>query len=93
MAYFAELDKTNIVIRVIKADSLEWVESVYNGTWLETFDDASKRYNFASAGYFYDSIDDAFIAPAPCKHEELFLDDKKHWQCNNDNHLVIFNES
>lgn len=88
MKYFAELNEENIVIRVISADSLEWVETALGGVWLETFDNGSSRFNFAAIGYTYDSIDDAFIAPMPCEHDELILNDKKEWKCSNEAHIM-----
>ena len=89
MAYFAELNESSIVLRVIAADSLEWVESAFSGNWLQTYDDGSERYNFASIGYTYDPIDDAFIAPAPCEHEQLILNDQKRWECANEAHTPL----
>ena len=51
------------------------------GTWVQTSYNANFRYNYAGIGFTYDPIDDAFIAPAPCDHAELTLNDKKRWEC------------
>jgi hypothetical protein len=61
---FAEIDSDNIVIRVIVADSLEWVEETLGGVWLETFKDGT-RGHMAGIGYTYDADRDAFIPPQP----------------------------
>jgi len=107
MAHFAQLDDNNKVIAVHLVSNAElnpaneegsgiafltswsggytnWKQTSYNGTF---------RYNYAGVGYTYDPIDDAFIAPAPCEHPELILNDKKQWECPNLTHVVIPNES
>jgi hypothetical protein len=35
------------------------------GTWIETFQDGSRRRNYASAGFYYDATDDVFYPPQP----------------------------
>lgn len=64
MAHFAEIDN-GIVTRVIVADSLEWCETNLGGVWIQTSYTGSIRKNFASIGFTYDSVRDAFIAPEP----------------------------
>ena len=90
MSHFAELDDTNKVIRVLVGDNndpagdegYQWLIDNLGGTWVKTSYNGTIRYNFAGVGYTYDSIDDAFIAPIPCEHESLFLNDKKRWECS-----------
>jgi hypothetical protein len=87
MSHFAELDKDNKVIRVLVGDNNEpdegyqWLVDNLGGTWVKTSYNHKIRYNFAGIGYAYDPIDDAFIAPMPCKHPELTLNDLKRWEC------------
>jgi len=89
MASFAELDNTNKVIRVLVTDNndpngdegYKYLVDTFGGTWIQTSYNSNIRYNFASIGYTYDPIDDAFIAPAPCEHPELTLNKLKRWEC------------
>lgn len=103
MAHYAFLNENNIVTEVIVGiDETELIEGKEPETWygefrgqkcVRTSYNGKIRYNYAGIGYTYDSIDDAFIAPAPCEHEELLLTDKKQWECANAAHLVILHES
>ena len=94
MSHWAELDQTNTVIRVVVGDNndpegdegYQWLLDNLGGTWVKTSYNGNIRYNYAGIGYTYDPIDDAFIAPAPCEHEELLLNDKKQWECSNVEH-------
>jgi hypothetical protein len=94
MSHFAELDQNNKVIRVLVCDNndpagdegYQWLLDNLGGTWVKTSYNAKIRYNFAGIGYTYDPIDDAFIAPIPCDHAELFLNDLKRWECANVEH-------
>jgi hypothetical protein len=92
MAHYAFLDKNNIVTEVITGrDEWEVVDGITD--WEQAYGDirgqvckrtsynGNIRYNYAGIGYTYDSIDDAFIAPAPCNHTELTLNDLKRWEC------------
>ena len=87
MSHWAEIDKTNTVIRVLVGDNNDpdegqaFMESL-GGTWIKTSYNGNIRYNFAGVGYAYDPIDDAFIAPAPCEHDTLILNNKKRWECS-----------
>jgi hypothetical protein len=71
MAHFAELDKNNIVLRVLVTDNdfpnegYDWLVENLGGTWVQTSYNANFRKNFAGVGYTYDSERDAFIAPQP----------------------------
>lgn len=98
MSHFAELNENNIVIRVVVGDNndpvgdegYQWLIDNLGGTWVKTSYNGKIRYNFAGIGYTYDSIDDAFIAPAPCEHDELLLNDKKQWECSHASHVIIY---
>ena len=96
MAHFAELDDTNKVIRVLVTDNndpngdegYQFLLDTFGGTWVKTSYSGKIRYNFAGAGYTYDPIDDAFIAPATCEHDELTLNSQKRWECSNEAHTL-----
>jgi len=89
MSHWAEIDDTNTVIRVTVGDNndpagdegYQWLIDNLGGTWVKTSYNGTIRYNFAGINYTYDPIDDAFIAPAPCEHDTLILNDKKQWEC------------
>lgn len=89
MSHWAELDDKNKVIRVLVGDNndpngdegYQWLLDNLGGTWVKTSYNGTIRYNFAGVGYEYDPIDDAFIAPVPCDHASLTLNDKKRWEC------------
>lgn len=94
MSHFAEIDSNNKVLRVLVGDNndpagdegYQWFIDNLGGTWIKTSYNGKIRYNFAGIGYDYDPIDDAFIAPAPCKHDELVLTEQKQWECSNAEH-------
>jgi hypothetical protein len=96
MSHWAELDETNTVLRVLVGDNddpagdegYQWLIDNLGGTWVKTSYNGNIRYNFAGIGYSYDPIDDAFIAPVPCDHSELLLNNKKQWECSNEAHSV-----
>lgn len=96
MSNWAELDSHNKVIRVLVGDNndpagdegQQWLIDNLGGTWVKTSYNGNIRYNFAGIGFTYDPIDDAFIAPAPCKHAELILTANKKWECSNEAHTL-----
>jgi hypothetical protein len=97
VSHWAELDHNNIVLRVTVGDNndpngdegYKWLIDNVGGTWVKTSYNGNIRYNFAGIGYTYDPIDDAFIAPMPeCGHAELMLNDKKIWECANNDHVI-----
>ena len=98
MAHYAFLDDSNIVTEVITGiDETEVIEgrtpehwySEFRGqTCVRTSYNANIRYNYAAAGFTYNHIDDAFIAPAPCEHAELALTADKKWECFNEAHAL-----
>ena len=89
MSHWAELDSDYKVIRVLVGDNndpngdegYQWLVDNLGGTWIKTSFNGTIRYNYAGAGYTYDPIDDAFIAPAPCEHDTLLLNNEKRWEC------------
>ncbi len=92
MAHCAEI-VDGIVTRVIVVhndyeDNVEeWATQwAGGGIWKQTSYSGKIRYNFAGIGYTYDPIDDAFIAPMPCSHDELLLNNLKRWECSNVEH-------
>ena len=91
MAHYAFLDDSSIVTEVITGiDETELIEGLDPETWYGNFRgqtckrtsyNGKIRYNYAGVGYTYDPIDDAFIAPVPCDHTELTLNELKRWEC------------
>jgi hypothetical protein len=103
MAHYAFLDDNNIVTEVITGiDETELIEGLDTETWYGNFRgqvckrtsyNGNIRYNYASIGYNYDPIEDAFIAPMPpCGHDELILNNLKQWECSHPSHVVIFDD-
>lgn len=98
MAHYAFLDENNIVTEVITGkdeneiiDGLtpeEWYGNYRSQTCVRTSYNGRIRYNYAGIGFTYDPIDDAFIAPMPCDHDELLLNDLKQWECSNEAHTL-----
>ena len=96
MAHYAFLDEDNIVTEVIVGiDETETIEGLDPETWYANFRgqvckrtsyNGKIRKNYAGIGFTYDPIDDAFIAPMPCSHNELLLNNLKRWECSNDEH-------
>jgi hypothetical protein len=101
MSHWAELDDNNIVINVLVGDNNDpagdegysWLIENLGGNWIKTSYNGTIRYNYAGIGYTYDPIDDAFIAPVPCDHAELTLNEKKQWECSHASHVIIRDES
>ena len=98
MAHYAFLDENNIVTEVITGvDETTLIEGLDPETWYgnlrgqvckRTSYNGNISYNYAGVGFTYDVIDDAFIAPAPCNHSELTLNDLKRWECSNVQHHI-----
>lgn len=94
MSHWAEINEANKVIRVLVGDNndpagdegYQWLIDNLGGNWIKTSYNGNIRYNYAGIGFTYDPIDDAFIAPVPCNHDELVLNDKKQWECSNAEH-------
>lgn len=99
MAHYAYLDDENIVITVIvgknENELINGLEpEIYYAlgtpfTVKRTSYNNKIRFNFASKGYTYDPISDAFIPPRPeCGHDSLILNDKKQWECSECEKLI-----
>ena len=73
MAHWAEINETNIVLRVLVGDNndpagdegYQWLIDNLGGAWVKTSYNGTIRKNFAGIGYLYDPIRDAFIPPKP----------------------------
>ena len=73
MSSWAEIDNSNIVLRVVVGDNddpngdegYQWIMDNLGGTWIKTSYNGTIRKNFAGIGYTYDATRDAFIAPEP----------------------------
>ena len=88
MAHYAFLDGNNIVTEVITGiDETELIEGLDTETWYGNFRgqtckrtsyNGNIRQRFAGIGYFYDSVNDVFIAPKP--YPSWSLDEKFDWQ-------------
>ena len=76
MAHFAEIDDTNIVLRVIvvnnedildqdgnenEAIGAKFCHDLLGGRWIQTSYNNSFRGNYAGIGYLYDPIKDIFL--------------------------------
>jgi hypothetical protein len=91
MAHYAYLDENNIVVAVtVGKDETELIDGLDTETYYaqgtpytvkRTSYNENIRFNFANIGDTYDPIDDAFIAPMPCNHNELTLNALKRWEC------------
>ena len=94
MAHYAYLDENSIVTQVVVGkdeteptpEGFDSWEQYYGA--IRTSYNGKIRFNFASVGYTYDPIDDAFIAPVPCSHPELLLNANKQWECSDPSHLM-----
>jgi len=91
MAYFAELDENNKVIRICVVDDAhvpsdkhvdgeKWCENFWGGTWKQTTKTRSFRANYAGRGDTYDSAKDQFIKPEPEPLGAWTLKDDGHWE-------------
>jgi hypothetical protein len=71
MAHFAEIDKDNIVVRVLVVDNSQehrgqefLAEDLgLGGRWIQTSYNGNFRGCYAGKGYFYDEVNDVFIPP------------------------------
>lgn len=99
MAHYAFLNDSNIVTEVIVGvDENELIEGKAPEDWYSEFRgqkcvrtsyNSKIRFNFAGIGHNYDPVEDAFIAPAPCEHLELKLNELKQWECSNADHNSV----
>jgi hypothetical protein len=100
MSHWAELDKTNKVIRVLVGDNndrngdegYQWLLDNLGGTWIKTSYNGNIRKNYAGIGYKYDETRDAFIEPK-C-HTKAKLDENTcRWLCDDSSHKPLVNEA
>ena len=95
MSHWAELDKNNIVVRVLVGDNNDptgdegylWLMQNLGGLWIKTSYNATIRKNFAGIGFTFDEALDAFVPPQ-C-HDNAILDEATClWNCENQGHNV-----
>ena len=96
--YFALIDNSNNVIKVIVCDSKLWCENNIGGTWVQTYkDDENKNYAGSGMIYYHDKENFSNIQPYP----SWTLDDLCIWQAPvempsddlNENEYYDWNES
>jgi hypothetical protein len=94
MSHWAEINKDNIVIRVLVGDNNEpdegyqWLIDNLSGTWIKTSYNGKIRKNYAGTGYTYDESRDAFIPPK-C-HPIAVLDEATClWTCTDPSHESV----
>lgn len=105
MAHYAELDNNSIVKQVIviandkestEQQGIAFCNSLYPNTrWIKTSYNGTIRKRFASIGYFYDRIRDAFIPPRPYASwifDETTLDWKSPVPYPQDNEMYDWDE-
>lgn len=69
MAHFAEIDKNNIVLRVLVTDNdypnqgYDWLVENLGGRWIQTSYNGRIRGKFAGVGDYYDEQLDEFVTP------------------------------
>lgn len=82
MSHWAEIDDSNIVLRVLvgnnnEADEGEAFMNSLGGKWVKTSYNGNIRKNFAGIGYTYREDIDAFVAPQP--YPSWTLDENAKW--------------
>jgi hypothetical protein len=73
MAHWAEIDKSNFVIRVLVGDNndpagdegYQWLIDNLGGTWIKTSYNNKIRGTYAGIGFLYNEKEDIFITPQP----------------------------
>lgn len=86
MSHWAELDDNNIVIRVLVGDNndpvgdegYQWLVENFGGTWVQTSYNSNIRKQYAGVGFYFDAVNDVFIAPQP--YPSWSLDYNFDWQ-------------
>lgn len=92
MAHFAELDKNNVVLRVVFVSNEDCLDngveseevgsllcsSLLGGRWIQTSYNGTFRKNYAGIGFIYDTARDAFISPQPFQ-SWLLSEDTCQW--------------
>lgn len=109
MAHFAQLDENDIVINVLFVENelcldengneselkgIEYLQSLIPGKYVQTSYNSNFRKQYAGIGYFYDKVNDIFIAEKP--YESWVLDENFDWRSPveypNDGQRYIWNE-
>jgi len=95
MAYYAFLDKNNIVTEVITGiDESQTIEGLDTETWYANFRGQTCkrtsfnnriRGNYAGIGYTYLPLEDIFIWPK-CHNEAILNAKAAKWDCENVEH-------
>ena len=86
MAHFAEIDKNNIVLRVLVVPNSEEgrgekylaKDCGLGGRWIQTSYNNKFRARFAGEGMTYDEVNDVFLLPQP--YPSWTLDENWVWQ-------------
>tara|TARA_R100001086_G_scaffold213821_1_gene129809 strand:+ start:66 stop:431 length:366 start_codon:yes stop_codon:yes gene_type:complete len=90
MAHFAELDESNVVLRVCVVDNKHvpsdkhidgetWCVNFFNGgTWKQTSYNNNFRKQYAGKGFTYDAVKDKFISVQ--SFASWSLNDNDDWQ-------------
>jgi hypothetical protein len=86
MAYWAETDDNNKVVRVLATDNndpngdegYKWLVDNFGGKWIQTSYNNRIRKQYAGIGFTYDETNDVFIAPQP--FPSWTLDENHDWQ-------------
>ena len=92
MSHWAEIDESNIVLRVLVGSNDEpdegqaFMQSL-GGTWIKTSYNGKIRKNFAGIGFTYDVDRDAFIPPK-CHIDAILNETTCLWNCENDSHKL-----
>ena len=75
--YFAEIDVSNKVLRVIVCDNKEWCENNLGGTWVQTYKDKPDK-TFPGIGFLYHPVKNNFSSTQP--YPSWVLDNNCDWQ-------------
>lgn len=86
MSHWAEIDDTNIVLRVLVGDNndaagdegYQWLLDNLGGTWIKTSYNNKIRKQYAGIGFTYNVVADVFVAPQP--YVSWTLDNNFDWQ-------------
>ena len=86
MAYWAEIDDNNKVVRVLATDNndpnedegYKWLVDNFGGKWIQTSYNNRIRKQYAGIGFTYDKTNDVFVAPQP--FPSWTLDENHDWQ-------------
>lgn len=71
MAHWAEINKDNVVLRVVVTNNndpngdegYKWLVDTLGGRWIKTSYNATIRGQFAGIGDVYDEVNDVFFTP------------------------------